>query len=155
GLVIQCGTFSKTIAPALRIGWVAAPRPVIERLVVLKQGADLHASTLNQMIAYEVSRRLGPAHLERIRRTYQARRDAMLAALEAYSPATARWTRPHGGMFIWVTLPEPLDAEDVLRRALDADVAFVPGRSFHADDSGRNTLRLNFSLNDELAIGEG
>jgi DNA-binding transcriptional MocR family regulator len=155
GRVIQCGTFSKTIAPALRIGWVVAPRPVIERLVVLKQGADLHASTLNQMIAYEVSRRLGPGHLDRIRRTYRARRDAMLAALEAHFPASARWTRPHGGMFIWVTLPEPLDAEDLLRRALDADVAFVPGRSFHADDSGRNTLRLNFSLNDEAAIAEG
>jgi DNA-binding transcriptional MocR family regulator len=79
----------------------------------------------------------------------------MLAALEAHFPRSARWTRPEGGMFVWVTLPEPLDADDLLRRALDADVAFVPGRSFHADDSGRNTLRLNFSLNDETAIAEG
>jgi DNA-binding transcriptional MocR family regulator len=155
GLVIQCGTFSKTIAPALRIGWVAAPRAVIERLVVLKQGSDLHASTLNQMIAYEVARRLGPDHLRRIRDTYRPRRDALLKALDAHFPKDARWTRPLGGMFVWATLPEPIDTEDLLRRALEADVAFVPGRSFHADDSGRNTLRLNFSLNDEATIAEG
>lgn len=155
GLVIQCGTFSKTIAPALRIGWVVAPRPVIERLVVLKQGSDLHASTINQMIACEVSRRLGGDHLERIRSTYRARRDAMLAALAAHFPAGARWTRPQGGMFVWVTLPADVDTEELLRRALEADVAFVPGRSFHADDSGRNTLRLSFSLNNEAVIAEG
>jgi DNA-binding transcriptional MocR family regulator len=153
--VIQCGTFSKTIAPALRIGWVAAPRAVIERLVVVKQACDLHASTLNQMIVHEVASTIGPAHLERIRETYRARRDAMLAALERDFPDGARWTRPDGGMFIWVTLPERLDAEDLLAAALEARVAFVPGRSFHADGSGRNTLRLNFSLNDEAVIAEG
>jgi DNA-binding transcriptional MocR family regulator len=153
--IIQCGTFSKTIAPGLRIGWIAAPRPVIERLVVVKQASDLHASTLNQMIVHEVASTIGPAHLERIRETYRARRDAMLAALDRHFPDGARWTRPQGGMFVWVSLPERLDAEDLLPLALAARVAFVPGRSFHPDDSGRNTLRLNFSLNDEDVIAEG
>lgn len=156
GGVLYCGTFSKTIAPALRIGWVAAPRPVIDKLVLLKQASDLHASTFNQMLIHEVASTIGPQHLETIRRTYRARRDAMLAALEAHFPASVRWTRPEGGMFIWVTVPDRIDTENLLRRAVaDVRVAFVPGRTFHADDTGRNTLRLNFSLNSESVASEG
>ena len=156
GGVLYCGTFSKTIAPALRIGWVAAPRTVIDRLVLIKQASDLHTSTLDQMVLHEVALTLSPDHLATIRRTYRARRDAMLGALDQFFPRTTRWTRPEGGMFIWVTLPEQLDAEDLLRRALaEARVAFVPGTSFHADGSGRNTLRLNFSLNPEDVAVEG
>jgi DNA-binding transcriptional MocR family regulator len=150
GSVLYCGTFSKTIAPGLRIGWIAAPRPVIDKLVVIKQASDLHSSTLDQMVLHEVAATIGPDHLAAIRRTYRSRRDAMLGALEEFFPAACRWTRPEGGMFIWVTLPEQLDAEDLLRRAIEeAKIAFVPGTSFHADGSGRNTLRLNFSLNSE------
>jgi DNA-binding transcriptional MocR family regulator len=150
GGVLYCGTFSKTIAPGLRIGWIAAPRPVIDKLVVIKQASDLHSSTLDQMVLYEVAATIGPDHLAAIRRTYRSRRDAMLGALEEFFPAACRWTRPEGGMFIWVTLPGQLDAEDLLRRAIEeAKIAFVPGTSFHADGSGRNTLRLNFSLNRE------
>ena len=156
GTVLYCGTFSKTIAPALRIGWIAAPRPVIDKLVLIKQASDLHTSTLDQMVLHAVASAIGPGHLATIRRTYRARRDAMLGALDGFFPAAARWTRPEGGMFIWVTLPDHLDAEDLLRRSLaEARVAFVPGQSFHADGSGRNTLRLNFSLNDEGTIREG
>jgi DNA-binding transcriptional MocR family regulator len=150
GGVLYCGTFSKTIAPGLRIGWIAAPRPVIDKLVVIKQASDLHSSTLDQMVLHEVASTIGPEHIAAIRRTYRSRRDTMLGALDEYFPAICRWTRPEGGMFIWVTLPERLDAEDLLRRAVDeAKIAFVPGTSFHAGGGGRNTLRLNFSLNRE------
>jgi DNA-binding transcriptional MocR family regulator len=108
------------------------------------------------MLIHEVASTVGPQHLETIRRTYRARRDAMLTALAAHFPATVQWTRPEGGMFIWVTLPDRIDTEDLLGRALaEARVAFVPGRTFHADDSGRNTLRLNFSLNSEGVATEG
>jgi DNA-binding transcriptional MocR family regulator len=156
GAVLYCGTFSKTIAPGLRIGWIAAPRPVIEKLVVIKQASDLHSSTLDQMVLHEVASTIGPAHLATIRRTYRARRDAMLGALADSFPAACRWTRPEGGMFIWVTLPERLDAESLLRRSLaEEKIAFVPGGSFHADGTGRNTLRLNFSLNSEAVAIAG
>jgi DNA-binding transcriptional MocR family regulator len=156
GSVLYCGTFSKTIAPALRIGWIAAPRAVIDKLVLIKQASDLHTSTLDQMILHEVASTISADHLARIRRTYRSRRDAMLAALSACFPASCRWTRPAGGMFVWVTLPAHLDAEDLLRRSLaEAKVAFVPGASFHADGTGRNTLRLNFSLNAEAIATEG
>ena len=150
GAVLYCGTFSKTIAPGLRIGWIAAPRPVIDKLVVIKQASDLHSSTLDQMVLHEVASTIPPDHLSAIRRTYRSRRDAMLGALDEFFPAACRWTRPEGGMFIWVMLPEGLDAEDLLRRAIaEEKIAFVPGASFHADGRGRNTLRLNFSLNSE------
>ncbi len=156
GGVLYCGTFSKTIAPALRIGWIAAPCTVIDRLVLIKQASDLHTSTLDQMVLHEVAATLAPDHLATIRRTYRARRDAMLGALDECFRGAAQWTRPEGGMFIWVTLPEQLDAEDLLRRSLaEARVAFVPGTSFHVDGSGRNTLRLNFSLNPEAVAAEG
>jgi DNA-binding transcriptional MocR family regulator len=156
GAVLYCGTFSKTIAPALRIGWIAAPRLVIDKLVLIKQASDLHTSTLDQMILHEVAATIGPDHLPTIRRTYRARRDAMLGALAAFFPAAARWTRPEGGMFIWATLPGHVDAETLLRRSLaEASVAFVPGATFHADGSGHNTLRLNFSLNPEAVAIEG
>ncbi len=144
------------IAPALRIGWIAAPCTVIDRLVLIKQASDLHTSTLDQMVLHEVAATLAPDHLATIRRTYRARRDAMLGALDECFRGAAQWTRPEGGMFIWVTLPEQLDAEDLLRRSLaEARVAFVPGTSFHVDGSGRNTLRLNFSLNPEAVAAEG
>jgi DNA-binding transcriptional MocR family regulator len=154
--VLYCGTFSKTVAPALRIGWIAAPRQVIDKLVLIKQASDLHTSTLDQMILHEVAASIGPDHLPRIRRTYRARRDAMLGALAEFFPAAVRWTRPDGGMFIWATLPAHLDAETLLRRSLaEASVAFVPGAPFHADGAGHNTLRLNFSLNPEAVAIEG
>jgi DNA-binding transcriptional MocR family regulator len=156
GAVLYCGTFSKTIAPGLRIGWIAAPRPVIDKLVVIKQASDLHSSTLDQMVLHEVASTIGPNHLAAIRRTYRARRDAMLGALADSFPAACRWTRPEGGMFIWVTLPEQLDAEFLLRRSIaEEKIAFVPGASFHADGTGHNTLRLNFSLNSEAVAVAG
>ena len=154
--VLYCGTFSKTVVPGLRLGWVAAPLPVIRRLVLIKQASDLHSAGLSQMVMHEVVQEVLPQGLEPLRRTYRARRDAMLAALAREMPREASWTRPHGGMFIWVTLPPKVDAAALLVRAIaEARVAFVPGRAFHADGAGANTLRLNFTLADETRIAEG
>ncbi|MGO8915953.1 MAG: PLP-dependent aminotransferase family protein [Stellaceae bacterium] len=154
--VLYCGTFSKTVVPGLRLGWVAAPLPVIRRLVLVKQASDLHSAGLSQMVMHEVVQQVLPQALAGIRAAYRARRDAMLAALPREMPPGVGWTRPEGGMFVWLTLPEGIDAAAVLTRAIaEARVAFVPGRAFHADGGGANTLRLNFSLADPAAIGEG
>lgn len=103
--VIYCGTFSKTVVPGLRLGWIAAPREVINRLVLIKQASDLHSPMLTQMVMHRVIQQHLPNGIKTIRRTYRARRDAMLAALARAMPAGVTWTRPEGGMFIWVTLP--------------------------------------------------
>lgn len=146
GTVIQLGTFSKTLVPALRIGWVCAPRPVIERLVLMKQAGDLHVSTINQEVALRAATRLFPAHLETLRDAYRDKRDTMLAALDEFMPDSVSWTRPEGGMFIWLTLPENIDSRKLLETALEeAKVAFVPGQAFFCDQSGRNTARLSFA----------
>ncbi len=154
--VLSCGTFSKTVAPGLRLGWVAGPLPVIRRLVLVKQASDLHSAGLSQMVMHEVVEQVMPAALAPIRGAYRARRDAMLAALAREMPAGAAWTRPEGGMFLWLTLPEGIDTAALLPRAIDeARVAFVPGRAFHADGGGANTLRLNFTLADPARIDDG
>jgi len=156
GQVIYCGTFSKTIVPALRLGWVVAPRAVISKLVLIKQASDLHCPTLNQMVMHEVASTTLLANIDRIRDSYRARRDAMLTALERDMPEGVTWTRPQGGMFIWATLPPELNSAEVLRRAIaDAKVAFVPGAAFFADGSGRNTLRLSFSRTDPATVDIG
>lgn len=154
--VIYCGTFSKTIVPGLRIGWIAAPQEVIHRLVLVKQASDLHTGTLPQIVMHEVAPVVLAKQTEKIRAAYSARRDAMLLALAQHMPPGVWWTRPEGGMFVWVTLPGRMDAAALLQRAIEeAKVAFVPGRAFHMDGSGHNTLRLNFSLNGPAAIAEG
>ena len=152
---LYCGTFSKTLSPGLRVGWICGPAALIRRLVLLKQGADLHTSTINQIIMHHAALDSFDAQVTRVRSVYRTRRDAMLAALARYAPEGVRWTRPEGGMFVWVTLPEHLDAADLLKQALRADVAFVPGSAFFADGSGRNTMRLSFSLCDEAQIEGG
>jgi DNA-binding transcriptional MocR family regulator len=154
--VIYCGTFSKTIVPALRIGWVVAASPVIKKLVLIKQASDLHVSTLNQIVMHEVAAEILDSHSQVIRDAYKARRDAMLRALETHMPAGVTWTRPEGGMFVWVTLPEAIDGAKLLERAIkEARVAFVPGAAFYADRSRRNNIRLSFSCSDTAAIDEG
>ncbi|MDP2083483.1 MAG: PLP-dependent aminotransferase family protein [Pseudotabrizicola sp.] len=153
---IYCGSFSKTLAPGLRVGWVCAASPVIGRLVLMKQAADLHSSTLNQMAIAEVAANSFDAHVAGLRDVYRARRDHMLAALTREMPAGVEWTKPEGGMFVWITLPDGMDGADLLARSLETErVAFVPGRAFFADGSGGNTIRLSFSRADEAAIDEG
>jgi 2-aminoadipate transaminase len=146
GNVIYLSTFSKTLAPGLRLGWMVAPTSVIEKCVMAKQGMDLHTSSLVQMIAYEVVKDgFLKEHINHIRRIYRERRDVMLAAMSRYFPPEVHWTRPQGGLFLWVTLPEWLDAAEVFNKAVANKVAFVPGTPFFPDDSGHNTMRLNFS----------
>ena len=146
GNVIYLSTFSKTLAPGLRLGWIVAPTEVIRECVKAKQGMDLHTSSFVQMVAYEVVKDgFLKDHVRRIRQVYRERRDIMLDAMARHFPPGVRWTRPHGGLFLWVTLPEIVDAGAVLERAVANKVAFVPGTAFYPDGSGHNTFRLNFS----------
>ena len=152
---IYCGSFSKTLSPGLRLGWVCAASPVIRQMVLLKQAGDLHSATLNQIAMLDVAQGFD-GHVARVRALYRARRDAMLAALARHMPPGVTWTRPEGGMFVWVTLPEGMDGAALLERSLAQDkVAFVPGAAFFPDGSGRNTIRLNFSSPTEAMIEEG
>ncbi|MBL6965666.1 MAG: PLP-dependent aminotransferase family protein [Anaerolineales bacterium] len=146
GNVIYLSTFSKLLAPGIRVAWMIADKIVIAKVVQAKQAADLHTSTYNQMVAYEVARDgFLDEYNKVIRETYAERLDVMLAALEEYFPPGVSWTRPEGGMFLWVVLPEGLDATELLPKAVEQRVAFVPGGPFHPDGSGPNTMRLNFS----------
>jgi DNA-binding transcriptional MocR family regulator len=153
---IYSGSFSKTLAPGLRVGFVVAAMPVIRKLVLMKQAADLHSSTINQIAIAHVAERVFPEQIEKIRQAYGSRRDAMLAALGRHMPSTVSWTRPEGGMFVWVRLPEGVDGAELLARSIQTErVAFVPGRAFYADGSNGNTLRLSFSCASETMIEEG
>jgi 2-aminoadipate transaminase len=146
GNVIYMSTFSKILAPGLRLAWMIAPPEVVHKLVQAKQGTDLHTATFNQMAAYEVSRGgFLDRHIQVIRRVYGERRDVMLAAMDRYFPPGVEWTYPEGGLFLWGTLPEDLDTADVLRAAVERKVAFVPGAPFYPCGGGHNTMRLNFS----------
>ena len=153
---LYSGSFSKTLAPGLRVGFVVAASPVIRKLVLMKQAADLHSATINQMVIAEIAGTIFAGQVEKIRRAYRERRDLLLAALQRHMPEGVSWTRPEGGMFVWVTLPEGIDSAALLARSLEtARVAFVPGGAFHADGSGRNTLRLSFSCARPDMIEEG
>lgn len=146
GNVIYMSTFSKTLAPGLRLAWVVAPRDVIQKCVMAKQGMDLHTSSINQMVAYEVVKDgFLKEHVRLIRRVYRERRDVMLAAMAAHFPPGVTWTKPQGGLFLWVRLPQEMDAAVILEKAIEQGVAFVPGAAFHPHGNGRNTMRLNFS----------
>ncbi len=146
GNVIYLSTFSKILAPGLRLAWVIAPVSVIRKLVQAKQGADLHTPTFNQMVAYEVSRGgFLDRHIHLIRRLYREHRDLMLAALDSHFPPGVEWTHPAGGLFLWATLPAHIDSARVLQAAVEQKVAFVPGAPFHPNGGGQNTMRLNFS----------
>ena len=154
--VIYCGTFSKTLSPGLRVGWIAAAETLIDKLVLVKQASDLHSSTLNQMAVARVAETAFSSQVDRVRKAYRTRRDAMLASLERHLPKGWRWSRPEGGMFVWVEGPEGVDGRALLERAVMQErVAFVPGQAFFADRSGSETMRLSFSLAYPEEIEEG
>ena len=156
GNVIYLSTFSKILAPGLRLAWVVAPPEVIDKLVQAKQSADLNTALLNQMLVYEVAQGgFLDRHISRLCQVYRERRDTMLRAITEHFPAEVRWTRPEGGLFLWVTLPEEMDAGQVLQAALPRKVAFVPGAAFYPCGGGANTLRLNFSYSTPDRINEG
>lgn len=153
---LYCGSFSKIVSPGMRLGWVCAPRHVVEKLVLMKQASDLHSPTINQVVMHRVAETVFDAQVEKLIGAYRERRDGLLAALEANMPDGVTWSRPEGGMFVWVTLPEGSDATELLARSVkEARVAFVPGSAFYADATGRNTLRLSFTLADSRAVTEG
>ena len=156
GRVLYASTFSKTIAPGLRLGWVAAPAEEFSRMLILKQASDLHTSSFDQRVAHAyLIRNDQPAHLERLRRAYGERFAVMDAALRAEMPAGYTWTHPDGGMFLWVMGPADLDGFTLLEQAIKRQVAFVPGRDFFPAEGGSNFLRLNFSNSTPERIREG
>ncbi len=153
---IYCGSFSKTLAPGLRVGFVVANAPVIRKLVLMKQAADLHSSTINQIAIHQVAERGFEAQVAKVCKTYSHRRDCMLSALAKYMPDGTSWTKPQGGMFVWITLPKGMDGAKLLARSLEtAKVAFVPGQAFFADGTGANTFRVSFSCANDEMIEEG
>ncbi len=156
GNVIYMSTFSKLLAPGLRLAWIVAPEGVIKKLVMTKQAADLHTASFNQYVAYEVGRGgFLDEHVNVIRATYKERRDVMLEMMDEMFPPEMRWTRPHGGMFLWGIMPEGVDAAEVLKVAIERKVAFVPGAAFHPNGGGENTMRINFSYSRPELIREG
>ena len=154
--VLYLSTFSKTLSPGIRLGWIVAPSRIIAKLVQLKQGSDLHTSTFIQMVANDICQRgILRKHVKTIREVYRERRDAMLAAMEKHFPPGITWVRPEGGLFLWVQLPEHVDASELLNVALQEKVAFVPGRAFYPYEDGRNTMRLTFATATPEKIEEG
>jgi 2-aminoadipate transaminase len=154
--VMYLGTFSKILSPGIRLGWVVAPPPVLEKINLGKQAADLCTSTLSQlMVQAYFAEGNWRDYVESLTEIYRARRDTMLDALADHFPPQAEWTRPSGGLFIWATLPDFIDTTDLLARALRENVAFVPGEAAYLDGRGRSSMRLNFSGSTEDAIREG
>jgi 2-aminoadipate transaminase len=155
--VIYAGTMSKILSPGIRVGWVVAPRPVLTKLNLGKQAADLCSSSLTQyfVAAYFAQDGAWRRYIEVMCDCYRDRRDAMLDALAEQMPAQAQWTRPQGGLFVWVTLPDYINTTDLLARALAENVAFVPGEAAFDDGRGHSSMRLNFSCSTEDQIREG
>jgi 2-aminoadipate transaminase len=154
--VLYLGTFSKILSPGIRVGWLAAPPPVMEKIVLGKQAADLCTSTLTQHFVREYFGEGGwRDYIADLIEIYRDRRDAMLDALDRHFPAQAEWTRPEGGLFVWATLPDYIDTTDLLAKALGENVAFVPGRAAYTDGRGAHEMRLNFSGSGVDEIREG
>ena len=156
GLVIQLGTVSKTMMPGLRVGWTIAPATLLDRLVLLKQASDLHTATYNQILAHELATTILDQHVVTLRKVYGERRDAMVDTLTRCLPSSVHFTEPKGGMFVWLTLPDGMDAKLLLAKALrEESLAFVPGAAFHALGGGQNTLRLSFATYPVADIEDG
>ncbi|MDY7230372.1 PLP-dependent aminotransferase family protein [Hyalangium rubrum] len=156
GVVVHLGTFSKTLAPGLRIGWAVGPKELIRSLTIIKQAADLHTATLAQRATYRLLQRFDyEGHLSQLRLHYGARCQAMLNSLTAHMPKDMRWTHPDGGMFLWAELPRGLSGDELFPRALEQRVAFVPGTSFFAANPQPQFIRLNYSNRPPEIIDEG
>jgi 2-aminoadipate transaminase len=153
---IVLGSFSKVVTPGLRLGWICAATDVMEKIVIAKQSSDLHSNYLSQRAVYQylIDNDLDE-HILNIRKVYKKQRDLMVSMIEKYFPQEIKCTKPEGGMFLWVTIPESLSSLKLFKLATEENVAFVPGRAFYVDGGGDNTLRLNFSNSDEEKIEEG
>jgi len=154
---IYLSTFSKTLAPGLRLAWITAPKPMIARLVQAKQGADLHTGTFVQHVAHEIiSSGFIQEHVRELRQVYSSRRDAMLDALTEFMPEETYWSHPEGGMFLWVRCNKKIKTAPFMEKAVKEKVAYVPGFAFYpGEDGGSSSMRLNFSYSDEATIVEG
>jgi 2-aminoadipate transaminase len=154
--VIVLGTFSKLLCPGLRLAWIMAPTEWMDRMVVAKQSMDLCSPTLTQLMAAEYMKRgLLPKQVEGIRRLYAKKRQVMLKALQKYMPRGVTWTRPEGGLFLWVKLPKRMSTDDLFPKAAENGVVYVKGSAFHCNGKGQNTMRINFSYPSEQQIEEG
>ena len=154
---IYLSTFSKTLAPGIRLAWVVAPKPLIQRLVQAKQGADLHTGTFVQMVANDICQRgILKQHVKRLRSVYHERRDAMLDSIAEHWPTEVKYARPAGGLFLWPRVPETIDTQKFLEKAVEEKVAFVPGVAFYPEgEGGQHAMRMNFSNATEEMINEG
>ncbi len=156
GNVIYLSTFSKTVAPGLRLGWVTAEPGLMSKLVLAKQGTDLHTATLTQQALFHyLTNSPVEQHINSIRKEYGLRRDAMIRAMKNSFPEGVKWTEPEGGMFLWITLPSFMDATELLKEAVDQKVAYVPGEPFFPNGGGKNFMRLNYSNSTPAMIEEG
>lgn len=156
GHVILLGTFSKIFVPGFRIGWVVADEKIIDKFVTAKQSTDLCTPTMNQKIAYKyIEKGYFDENLKAIIAQYHEKRDNMLQAFREYMPDGVKWTEPEGGLFLFMTLPEHMDAEVLFKKAIENNVAFVLGSVFHCDGSGKNTMRINFSFMPKDKTTEG
>jgi len=153
---VLLGTFSKTVAPGMRLGWLCARHEIMERVIIAKQAADLQSNGFAQLVLHRyLSDNDVDSHIARIREAYGRQRDLMVHMVDTLFPSEVHCTKPEGGMFLWMTLPEGMSSLDLLENAIKEKVAFVPGQAFYTDDCGANTMRLNFSNADEPMIEEG
>ncbi len=153
---ILLGSFSKIVVPSFRLGWMCAPREYMDKLLVAKQGSDLHTNYFAQRVVFELLENQDiDEHIRKIKMAYKSQRDAMIQSIQKYFPPRVKYTKPEGGMFLWVTLPDHLSSLELFDRAIEKKVAFVPGTPFYVNGGGANTLRLNFSNSDVAKIGRG
>ncbi len=156
GNTIYLGTFSKTISPGFRVGWVIGPRNLIQKIIVAKQSLDLCTNVFSQAIIAEfLNQNLMDVHKEHIKKLYKQKRDIMLDSMKRFLPSGITWTIPDGGLFLWVTCPNGMDTKELLKKAIDNKVAFVPGSAFSTTSDIKNTMRLNFSNESDDNIREG
>ncbi|MGZ7044016.1 MAG: aminotransferase-like domain-containing protein [Methanobacterium sp.] len=153
---VLLGSFSKIVSPGMRLGWIVANSEIMEKIIIAKQASDLHSNYFTQRVVYQyLTHNNVDEHIEKIKKMYRNQRNLMISMIEEYFPENVKYTKPEGGMFLWVTLPEELSSMDLFELAIKENVAFVPGKAFFTDGSGDNTLRLNFSNSDEEKIKEG
>lgn len=156
GRVIYLGTFSKTFCPGLRIGWVLASEEILRKYILLKQGEDLHTSSLAQREIYMFLEHYDfDYHIEKLKKVYRERRNLMMESIEKFFPKDIKYTYPEGGLFTWVELPSNIDTKDMMTRAVEKGVAYVPGGSFYPNGGHKNTMRLNYSNMTDEKIVEG
>jgi 2-aminoadipate transaminase len=156
GYVLYVGSFSKMLAPSVRLGWIVAPAALVPRITALRESIDLESSILTQEAVHEfLSQGLLEPHLERLNAANHERCTAMLAALDAYLGDVATWTKPQGGLFVWVTLPEYVDTWEMFNAAVEREVVYIPGAAFDVNGGSRNAMRLNFSNTKPDMIREG